>query len=212
MIEFNPIDDNSFNYDAPEKWDGMLDLIDNSGNFQPFDVTSDFFEPSPVAVLRVTFRNEPQRYNWRHWIEGRPKIFRRTHDGKLTSPFSFTNRQRRSILLWPGVRNNTLDLITWKGKYNTGHSSSHPEETALNWLKHQNRINPGFTEAISQIRMMIQDRPCNSCLDHLKSSLRQSLTPDTQVRIKWVRPDQSKRFGFFRERHSQPVINHWNRN
>ena len=188
-------------------WDDMLNLLDNADGLQAFDVGHAV--PASYAVIRLLFRPGLSHSAWGNWVEERRVVCRQNKANQNARPYSYTRPDRQSVLLWPQENGNSLDLVTWQPQQDNGHGSNHPETKAVEWLQRQQQINPDFNQHIERVNMMIQDEPCHTCLNGLKSSLQQVLPVQSKVQIKWVKPRY--KIQSFRERRYQPKVSRWNR-
>lgn len=198
-------DEERFDEPVPDEWDDMLQIMDGADAIPGFDAIE---EPS-YAVLRVVFKHK--RPDWRSLGASSPGTFQSGDNRDVIRPFSYSDPARRSILLWDEPDENALDLVTWQNPRDSDHDSSHPETDAVEWLQSRQQADPYFGENILRIKLLIQDKPCKTCLAGLRSSLDKIMPAGSGADIKWVKPNPDKRYQFFRDRRYQPGIQRWNR-
>jgi len=192
-------------------WDNMLDLLDDADDFQPMNSPAIRSQSGPLSysVIRLILRKSQPRSAWINMLGGNPQIYQRNNEGKNGRPYSFVNSRRQSVVVWPYSQGNTIDLVSWHSDPDNGHASNHPESQAVEWLQKQQRSHPDFNSTIGQVKMLIQDEPCNTCLHSLKSSLQKVLPADSNVHIKWIKP--RPHLMTFRERRYKPTVLRWGR-
>lgn len=203
-----------FDYDEPveepvaqDDWQSLTTLLDNADDFRPFDLTDSWDTPPErsSAVIRIIFRRQLPSSAFQHFSEDPPTIYRRTNTGTPTTPYLYTDESRNGLVFLPEPDARAMNMVTWQPTSATTHV--HPESQAIEWLKRQRQVNPLFADNIQRVQMLIQDQPCKSCLNGLKSSMGQALPANANVRIRWIKPRY--RFASFQERRYQPKVNRW---
>lgn len=203
-----------FDYDEPveepvaqDDWQHLTTLLDNADDYRPFDLNDSWDTPPErsSAVIRIIFRRQLPSSVFQHFSEDPPTVYRRTNTGTPTAPYLYTDESRNGLIFLPEPDTSAINMLTWQPTSATTHV--HPESQAIEWLKRQRQVNPLFADNIQRVQMLIQDQPCKSCLNGLKSSMGQVLPAKANVRIRWIKP--RNRFASFRERRYQPKVNRW---
>ncbi len=203
-----------FDYDEPleepigqDDWQDMTTLLDNADDFRPFDLADSWDTPPErsSAVMRIIFRRQLPASAFQHFSESQPTVYRRTNTGTPTAPYLYTDASRNGLVFLPKPQARSMNLVTWQPASAASHI--HPENQAIEWLQRQRQVNPLFADNVEGVRMLIQDQPCKSCLNGLKSSMGQALPANANVRIRWIKP--RNRIAFFQERRYKPKVNRW---